>query len=151
MTLQQSLRSRNRNLYENIHQWLRRNFKKSGVCTKCKLKKKTEWALKKGKKYARDIKLFSEMCLSCHRKYDYSEKSRKSLIKRTAGKPSPQRKIIIGVDSGGNKRKFRSITEASQIMRISKTAIINCLKGRSKKSGNISWSYEIPRSYTQSN
>lgn len=56
--------------YSTAHLWLRAHHIKTGICKKCKEKKYTEWALKKGRKYTRHKKDYFELCRSCHRRYD---------------------------------------------------------------------------------
>ena len=56
--------------YSSIHNWLRRTYPKLGVCQLCHKKRKTEYALKKGKTHKKDISRYSEMCIACHRVYD---------------------------------------------------------------------------------
>jgi hypothetical protein len=52
--------------YMAVHQWLRRNFKKSGKCSSCgRVDVKTQWANKSGK-YLRDIQDYIELCRKCH-------------------------------------------------------------------------------------
>lgn len=144
MTIQQrgkGLRAENRNLYENIHQWLNKNFKKMGLCQRCGTKGVTEFALKKDETYRKERDAFLELCKSCHRKMDYTEKSRQSLIARNTGKPSPRRQKVamVGIDGW---QKFQSLKEASIVTGISRTAISNCLTGRAKTAGGYKWIYE---------
>jgi len=56
--------------YSQAHLWLREHYVKTGRCRKCRKKKFTEWALKKGHKYTRHKKDYMELCRSCHKKYD---------------------------------------------------------------------------------
>lgn len=57
------------------------------------------------------------------------------------GKESANSKPIIRIDNNGNKLRFDCITEASRQNNISITSLINCLKRRSKTSGNYYWKY----------
>ena len=46
-------------------------MEKTGQCTNCAEERKTEWANKSGK-YLEDEKSdWLELCISCHRKYDF--------------------------------------------------------------------------------
>lgn len=64
-----------------IHKWIN---KWHGRASKCESKthnpnikaKKYDWALKHGKEYKKDIKVFFQLCRSCHVKYDYTEERR---------------------------------------------------------------------------
>lgn len=63
-----------RRFYDKIHQWLKYHGNKKGICLHCGLKKKTQYALKKGETYTKDFNAFIELCVSCHRRYDITEK-----------------------------------------------------------------------------
>ena len=66
--------------YGGIHTWLRINFGNPYKCENVdclhKISKRFEWALIKGKKCERKRENFMQMCVSCHRKYDMTEKKR---------------------------------------------------------------------------
>lgn len=68
--------------YGTIHQWLIRNYEKR-ECEHCGKKKSDGWklhyALKKGKQYERKRGNFSILCASCHKKYDYTEVTKRKL------------------------------------------------------------------------
>jgi hypothetical protein len=58
--------------YIEIHSWNNKYYPKTKVCSKCeKFNTKTEWALVHGKKHSRGIENYMELCLRCHRKYDF--------------------------------------------------------------------------------
>ncbi|MEK6879365.1 MAG: hypothetical protein AABY22_07155 [Nanoarchaeota archaeon] len=66
--------------YEALHKWLRRIYGNANKCENpdCKSIVKTyEYALLKRKKYERKRENFWQLCRSCHRKYDYTEETRK--------------------------------------------------------------------------
>jgi len=62
--------------YSAIHCWLKVNFGKADRChspvmsSSRPCSKKYEWALKKGRKYARRRENFFMSCTSCHKIYD---------------------------------------------------------------------------------
>lgn len=61
-------------LYWRVHTWLRKYHEKALFCENRSYEKKTdkyEWALIKGKHYAKDRNLFIKLCTFCHRKYDW--------------------------------------------------------------------------------
>lgn len=62
-------KTRNMN-YMSLHNWLRANFKKKGVCEGCKKKKKTDWACKDHKSYTKSRTDWIELCRRCHIIYD---------------------------------------------------------------------------------
>ena len=57
--------------YSTIHDWLRANWPKVR-CWDCGAKTKLDFALKKGKKHARNRFNYFVLCRSCHIKYDKS-------------------------------------------------------------------------------
>jgi len=78
--------------YDVLHNWLNYHYKKTGLCSFCKLEKRTVWALIQGKKYERTIDNFIELCYGCHRVYDNTDawraKARLSLVKATKAIPN---------------------------------------------------------------
>lgn len=60
--------------YIALHQWVRNNKQKTGICIICNKSKKTEWAnlnhIQNNGKYERNLDHFFEICLKCHRLYD---------------------------------------------------------------------------------
>lgn len=55
--------------YGGLHQWLRRNFPKTGACVDCGREGRTEWASLDGS-YRRVREAWVELCRSCHCKRD---------------------------------------------------------------------------------
>lgn len=55
--------------YNSVHQWLKRNYNKSGICEVCRIKKRTEWS-SKTHQYSHDRLEWQEVCRKCHRQYD---------------------------------------------------------------------------------
>ena len=68
--------------YAAIHIWLQVNF---GVASKCEAldcvgaSQHYEWALLKGKTHQRRRENYQEMCVSCHRKYDMTDETRRKI------------------------------------------------------------------------
>ena len=127
--------------YDLIHVNLRNQNPKADHCVSCdgSKAKRFEYALIKGRTYSLNIKDYQQMCPSCHRKYDMTDKQRainKINGKKGVSKPHLNKSII---DDNGNI--YTSTTEASLCTGISKTAICNCLTGRSKTAGNLKWEY----------
>ena len=62
--------------YAAIHMWLNSHNIKKDICDFCKNKidkvnvKRIEFALKKGRKYSRNINDYYQLCPLCHRRYD---------------------------------------------------------------------------------
>ena len=64
-------RIKNGYTYHALHVYLFRNYKRKYVCEHCGiLKKRTEFALKKGIKYSLKIEDYLELCHKCHDVYD---------------------------------------------------------------------------------
>lgn len=91
-----------RNVYCNVHQWLRRTF---GAANKCEgiccsgVSRKFEYALLKGKVYEKKRDNFIMLCHSCHIKYDWDESKHECL--RVL---SEQTRAKIGLAQKGRKR-----------------------------------------------
>lgn len=73
--------------YVPLHRWLCDNHKKKNKCDFCRRKKdgikikRTELAIKKGKKYSRNRNDYFELCKSCHIKYDMTLETRLKMSK----------------------------------------------------------------------
>lgn len=65
--------------YSTFHGWINKHNKKDIFCNHCNQEKKLDWAIKKGKKYSRDISDYLCLCRSCHLKYDYTEERKNKL------------------------------------------------------------------------
>ena len=66
--------------YDRIHQWIRNNYSKSGVCEFCKEEKKTQFAVRADKKHAKKRENYLELCVRCHSKYDNSNSGQRKRI-----------------------------------------------------------------------
>jgi hypothetical protein len=65
-----------------IHRWINRHYGKANHCENitCEGKSKWfEWALIKGKDYARLRSCFKQLCRSCHVKYDMNNERREKI------------------------------------------------------------------------
>jgi hypothetical protein len=56
--------------YHMLHRFLRKTYRKNGVCDKCGFFKETEFSLLHGRLYTKNREDYRELCISCHRKYD---------------------------------------------------------------------------------
>ena len=67
------LHKTNMNKYKRLHFWINKIKKKTGICKKCKNKKKTQFVniSRKCKKILSD---WTELCCSCHKQYDFHRK-----------------------------------------------------------------------------
>lgn len=67
-----------------IHRWINKYYGKADHCENSDCEGKSnwfEWALLKGCTYARDIKVFKQLCRSCHTKYDMTEERKGNIVK----------------------------------------------------------------------
>jgi len=120
--------------YLNIHLWLIRHYGKATECEDQLCEKTSEtfdYALKKGCLYKRERGNFIQLCRKCHVRYDghgQNFKNTKNIHSRKSVKNS-------------KGYKYASISLASHQTGISRTAIINNLKGLSKSAGGLQWEY----------
>lgn len=59
--------------YIDVHKWVRENFGNACRCENPLCEKRNpnyQWALRRGRKYERNIKSFVQLCIRCHREYD---------------------------------------------------------------------------------
>lgn len=71
--------------YNTIHQWMKRHYEKTGICTDCEVITKTHWANVSGEYKKNDINDWKELCAKCHYQFDiqiHKLKKRKPLPKR---------------------------------------------------------------------
>jgi len=130
--------------YLQIHYWIRKLYGNAYYCSNDKLHKakRYHWANISGK-YKRDINDYKQLCSSCHVKMDYTEERRKKNI----GNQYAIRKEIVQINRlGETVEKYSSIRQAAIRNKISRTAIINCLRSRTKTSGGYIWQYHINNS-----
>ena len=105
--------------YHQVHYWIHSKY---GTASKCenpqceKLHtKRYEWSLKKG--YACESKRdnFWQLCGRCHRKYDFTETTRRKLIKANKGKTlSMEHKTKIKKSLMGHKHSEETKRKISQ-------------------------------------
>jgi len=97
----------------------RKLIKENGNALKCEMEtcshvnpKRFEWALKKGHSYSSNPIDYIQMCVSCHRKYDFNEEIRAKLIAKKVGELHNKAKLkelqvldILGMIKSGMKNK----------------------------------------------
>ncbi|MEI6186943.1 MAG: hypothetical protein WCP46_00375 [Alphaproteobacteria bacterium] len=79
----------NKKEYSALHKWLRENYPKKNICSHCgtTTAKVYDWALLQGCEYSKDITCFTELCRSCHVKYDFTkERSEKISLSQIGDK-----------------------------------------------------------------
>ncbi len=68
--------------YSGLHKWIRKRFGRADHCESRNCPKtcfRFEWALKKGRRYSRDIKDYKQLCSSCHKRYDYTDERKNKM------------------------------------------------------------------------
>lgn len=126
--------------YVAVHLWLHRKYGKASRCEHCKQDKHLyHWANISGE-YRRDISDWKQLCVSCHRKMDWTE----TQTHRMSLSHKKYDADIVQKNSRGRiLRKYQTLREAHIETGISRTAINNCLMGRSKMSGGFKWTYDL--------
>jgi len=131
--------------YGGIHTWLRRKFGKAKECEICQKSycRNYQWALKKGFSYIRRRDYFFQLCVSCHRKYDYTNQQRKKISLSLRRQNGRARKRIIQYNLKREIiQRYESLTIASKITGIHIANISQNLKNIRKTSGGFIWEYD---------
>lgn len=138
--------------YRTIHNWLIRHFGKASCCegSNCSGKSnKYDWALKKGFSYDKNREHFLQLCVSCHKKYDMTERAmeigRDNLNKGRYSKNKP----VVKLDEVGNElEKYESVSAAAREMGCGHTAIIFAIQGRLERVKGFKWKYDNQQKQT---
>jgi hypothetical protein len=132
------------NNYIYVHVWLKKNHGKASKCEICHNPGKNyNWALKKGCEYEKRLENFIQLCVSCHRKYDYNEEVVRRITQKISNKPRPNRYVsVIRIGLEGDKKEYESIMRAAHENNMLRSAIANCLSKRSKIAGGYKWVYK---------
>lgn len=81
--------------YSAIHKWVSKSYPKSGVCEKCKLEKKTDWANKTGQYKREERDDWIELCRKCHIAFDMTEERKKLWQINLYKAPSHHKKKVV--------------------------------------------------------
>lgn len=131
--------------YISIHSWIKYHYGKANHCSNqsCTFlnPKRYEYALKKGKEYEKKIDNYIPLCVSCHRKYDFTEQKRQRIGISKLGNHNRVKPVIAMKNE--KEHSFPSLRIAGQKLKISEKAISNALNGLAKKSGGYEWRYKI--------
>jgi len=125
--------------YSRLHSLVYEKKGKASFCTNdiSHKGKRFEWANISGK--YKNVDDFMSLCVSCHRKMDYTEEQKQNRRKSMLGVVR-RRTPVKQLDKNGKLVKtFYSISEASRTLGILITSINNCIKGRTKTSGGFIW------------
>jgi transposase len=112
---------------------------KYGNATKCEAiecksesPKRFEWALKKGNQYSANREDYFQLCPSCHRKYDLTDKARENMSKRKQGEKHNHAKLtesqvreIVTLVRGGKTQK-----EVAQFYKIHPSNVSDMKRGK---------------------
>lgn len=131
--------------YIKVHNWLNNEYGKANKCEICKKDKPNyHWALKNGMEYDFNKDNFIQLCVSCHRKYDYNEDVAKRISETLKKLPPRENRYIpiIKIDLNGLSTEYSGISVAAKENHILRTSILNCLSGRSKSAGGHRWIYK---------
>lgn len=131
--------------YRAVHHWLYYHYGKADHCENNPNHKsyRYEWANISGK-YKRDRFDFKSLCVSCHRKMDFTEETRVRLYKlsqQRIGQSAPWKwkKVKQYTKEMILIKEWECISLAAQTLNISRTSISNNVKGRIKTSGGYIW------------
>lgn len=140
-----------RKYYKTIHAWLNKNYGRPTKCEFCeKNKNRYEWALKKCCSYEKKIDNYLQLCVSCHRKYDFSYEALAKTITKRGLKPPPNIKAVIGTNiKTGEVIEFCSVKAAAESVGVYPNAIQNSLRGKSSHSAGYSWKLKHKSLYNQ--
>ena len=132
--------------YFRIHNWLSYHHGKANKCENEKCEsvnpKRFEWALLKGKQYKKDRNNYIMLCPSCHRKYDYTEKTRIAQSKARKGVSAKNKIPVSQFDLNGNFiKRYDSYTEAATAVNGITTAFGALKRGRLKTYKNFIWKF----------
>lgn len=129
--------------YANVHAFINRKFGKASKCENehCTFEKpkRFEWALRNGREYSKNPDDYMQLCVSCHRKYDFTETKRERMSASQTGKKKIdfqgkghfRSKPITQFDLDGNiVREWESINRCSVETGLYKQSILNCLSGK---------------------
>lgn len=132
------------NWYSHIHKWMRKTYGKASKCEHCDstTAKRFEWSNISGN-YLKDRTDWQELCPSCHRKYDYTDKLRAHLSDIRRGVPKPHlRKPVTSIDKEGHIVHYESLKAAAKETGIDMKRISNIVRGDRKTAGGLQWIYK---------
>lgn len=126
--------------YRAAHTWIR---KQSGKALRCHfgkehISKRYEWANLSGL-YIHDTSDWLPLCVSCHRKLDFTEEIREKLRTSHLGKRGGTRSVKMFDLRGVFIKEYEAIADASRDLGILRTSICNCLAGKAKTAGGYIW------------
>lgn len=126
-------------IYNKIHNYFANNHK----ATYCSVdrthkSKHYEWALV-GNEYTDNPSDYKQMCISCHRKLDWTPYQREYHRKRMTGNTFRRKSVIQLTKSGSFIKKYPALEHAARETGVIRTSISNCISGRAKTAGGYRW------------
>ena len=139
--------------YETLHDYIRKNKKKTGKCEFCgKSNCRLEWA-NKSFKYKRDLNDWIELCVKCHRNYDksnygaslrvYGEKRKSKKLNKTGRIYSGPIKIIQMTMDGIEIKEWPSIRSIENELGIGFIRIKNACQTENNIVNSFRWKIKI--------
>lgn len=130
--------------YCAVHNWIKRHFGKAIKCESVECKNKStsfEWALRKNFLYEKSINNFIQLCVPCHRKYDYSGVNKKAvLVAFEKGRIGRKRPVIKFNINGEELGRYESVSSAAKEHGCAHTSILDAIKSNTKVHG-FKWQY----------
>jgi len=127
--------------YQNLHSWVRAELGKPLGCSNDETHiGKYNWA-NISKQYKHDLTDFKSLCISCHKKFDMTDETRKRLSLAKKGNTCRRRAVKQYSRSGGFIGLHVSIRHAARAVGILRTSISNNLAKRSSHAGGYVWRY----------
>ena len=128
--------------YGALHIWLKKEKGSPQYCVinKTHKGKRYEWANISGE-YRRDVNDYESLCVSCHRKKDYTEQKREKVRNFMKGN-SIHNKPVKMIDPNSKKETvFISAQQAEKVTGVSHKVISNCVNGYTKIGGGYIWTF----------
>lgn len=123
--------------YQRVHKWIRKQMGKASRCDfNISHTGRFHWSNISGK-YLYDLTDWQQLCPSCHKKYDMTDRVRENIGRSKLGNTCRSLSVIC-LDTG---KRYSSGREAARSLGILATSINNCLRGLSKTAGGYRWTY----------
>ena len=117
-----------RRAHNAIHQWLRNHHGSASRCDNKRCAKKSkvyEWALRKGKPHAKDIKNYRQLCRDCHKAYDLGSKRPEIRIDHIGSRPGPAAAPgLIKCGARITRKHVSIIRRAAKRLKISEAEVV---------------------------
>lgn len=128
--------------YTSLHHWVNKKLGKASYCSNDRTHKtrRFEWANISGE-YLRDLHDYRPLCVSCHRKQDYTATTylKRSLLYR--GNKRAARAVVQLTPKGRFVRQFESAIAAGKALGVTNSAISNAVRGDTLISAGYRWRY----------